>query len=59
MTLKPTTEPKPCEVEGCERIATRYIHDAWLCDECADAYDNKTGYCSLYCCVTGNCDESC
>lgn len=30
-----------------------------LCDECYAAYDNKTGYCSLECCISGKCDESC
>lgn len=34
--------------------------DGWkLCGECYDAYDNKTGYCSLDCCISGRCDESC
>lgn len=30
-----------------------------LCDACFEAYDNKTGYCSLDCCISGSCDESC
>jgi hypothetical protein len=30
-----------------------------LCDDCYLAYDDKTGYCSLDCCITGKCDESC
>lgn len=30
-----------------------------LCEECDSKYDNKTGYCSLSCCITGECDDSC
>lgn len=30
-----------------------------LCKECTEAYDDKTGYCSLECCISGNCDGSC
>lgn len=33
--------------------------NAKLCDECLEAYDNKTGHCSLDCCILGQCDESC
>ena len=34
---------------GCDR----------LCKECDDKYENKTGYCSLDCCLGYGCDESC
>jgi hypothetical protein len=30
-----------------------------LCPECDAKYDNKTGYCSLDCCLGGGCDGSC
>lgn len=30
-----------------------------LCDDCYNAYHNETGYCSLQCCITGKCDDSC
>ena len=45
-----------CEDEGKKLFRTdRYL----LCEDCSDKYDNKTGYCSLYCCVSGHCDGSC
>lgn len=37
-------------------------HKIWLCNSCSNGYDehgNVTGFCSLYCCVSGQCDESC
>jgi hypothetical protein len=30
-----------------------------LCEECDNAYENKTGYCSLECCISGYCDQTC
>lgn len=30
-----------------------------LCEDCETSYDNKTGHCSLDCCISGKCDESC
>lgn len=30
-----------------------------LCNDCIGKYDDKTGYCSLDCCISNNCDESC
>lgn len=30
-----------------------------LCDDCFNAFENKTGHCSLDCCISGRCDESC
>lgn len=47
--------------EGCEEYVSE-VHDYHgykLCAECCDRYDNKTGYCSLSCCISGRCDESC
>jgi len=33
--------------------------NAMLCADCLGEYDNKTGHCSLQCCISGCCDESC
>jgi hypothetical protein len=43
----------------CAAPAVTVVNRCNLCAECAEAYDNKTGYCSLECCITGRCDESC
>jgi hypothetical protein len=32
---------------------------AVLCDDCISNFEDKTGYCSIDCCVSGRCDESC
>lgn len=52
---------KPCDHCGAEgaKPTTWLNKDYHLCDDCANAYEDKTGFCSLHCCVTGNCDESC
>lgn len=46
--------------EYCEELDNL---DEWegytLCEDCIEVYDNKTGYCSLDCCISGNCDQSC
>lgn len=34
-------------------------YGAMLCPDCSNLYDNKTGYCSLSCCLGNGCDESC
>ena len=46
---------------GCEEYTDKYENQNAidLCKECDDIYDNKTGYCSLHCCLGGGCDESC
>lgn len=36
-----------------------FVFGTILCDDCIDAYDNRTGHCSLDCCISGHCDESC
>lgn len=46
-----------CE-EQCDNVSVQY-RNYKLCDDCNDKYDDKTGFCSLYCCVTGTCDEVC
>ena len=30
-----------------------------ICKDCLDNYEDKTGYCSVHCRITGVCDESC
>lgn len=47
--------------QGCDEFVDKIFNDYGynLCEECNNNYDNKTGYCSLFCCVTGQCDESC
>lgn len=30
-----------------------------LCKGCINNHDNKTGYCSMDCCLGGGCDGSC
>lgn len=30
-----------------------------LCDDCINSYENKTGHCSIDCCLSGRCDDSC
>lgn len=37
-------------------------HEIDLCADCETAYwlgDDKTGYCSVSCIISGQCDESC
>jgi hypothetical protein len=47
--------------KGCEEWTNKYGEQSGndLCEECDRKYDNKTGYCSLSCCLGGGCDESC
>lgn len=48
---------------GCEEYTDNL--DNWgtngvmLCEYCNEKYENKTGYCSLDCCLSGRCDQSC
>ncbi|WP_295677364.1 hypothetical protein [uncultured Empedobacter sp.] len=30
-----------------------------LCDSCNDVFEDKTGYCSLSCCLGNGCDQTC
>lgn len=44
----------------CEDVpATNEDYNVPLCDDCTFIYDNKTGFCSLHCCMSGQCDDSC
>jgi len=56
----PKTDFNKCEY--CEELTLNgkeYPYNCILCDECQEKYDNKTGYCSLDCCILGHCDSSC
>ena len=33
--------------------------DVQVCNVCEETLDNKTGYCSIACRMSGNCDGSC
>lgn len=46
---------------GCEEFTDKFgsINDKNLCVNCDDRYDNKTGHCSLSCCLGYGCDEVC
>lgn len=56
-------EPEIKKCEHCEEEGAQKRNDLMgspvLCWECYTAYDNKTGHCSLACCISGECDESC
>lgn len=39
---------------------TVWSYDGYkLCNDCEEQLENKTGYCSVACRITGSCDESC
>ena len=47
---------------GCEKTTNELYHDNYstgLCCKCNDIYDNKSGFCSLSCCLSNSCDGSC
>lgn len=61
MTSETKTEKCNLLCEGCE-CYTDVVWDFYgyqLCEECTDAYVDRSGHCSLQCCLTGRCDESC
>ena len=49
--------------EDCEEIlpvSDKCDADYDICTDCLDEnYEDKTGYCSVCCRITGMCDESC
>lgn len=49
--------------EGCESYTDEELSHIdkgrYLCDEWYEAYDDKTGYCGLYCCLGYGCDQTC
>ncbi|MCF3107278.1 hypothetical protein LL912_00665 [Niabella sp. CC-SYL272] len=49
-----------CEDCGGEMpINKKCDSDIEVCDDCIRDYDNKTGYCSVHCRYSGQCDQSC
>jgi len=57
-----TTETKPSECSLCDNIghAGGDVYEfGFVCNECLDKAENRTGYCSMYCQLTGECDGSC
>lgn len=50
-----------CEDCGEEKPDVKYREDGeyLLCDDCLNNYPNETGYCSISCRISGNCDGSC
>lgn len=52
-----------CYVEISERQALLSDQDTYheLCKDCEDKYEynDRTGYCSFYCRMTGECDDGC
>ncbi len=59
-SIAPIAEVKHCVY--CEQeIMDNYLSKSIdkLCAGCDCAYDNKTGHCSLSCCMGNGCDEVC
>ena len=44
------------ETENVEKSDYKHYY---LCNYCEEKYNDITGFCSLYCCITGCCDGSC
>jgi len=54
-------EDKKQFCEGCEELVEK-LEDYTgrdLCESCSEKYDNKTGWCSLSCCLGNGCDQTC
>lgn len=45
-----------CEAEAFE---LELVKGQYICDDCESIFEDKTGYCSLDCCLGGSCDGSC
>ena len=55
-------EKKQCDYCGDLTDLFLSVDKYTLCSACANQYDengDKTGYCSLECCINGRCDETC
>lgn len=49
-----------CEKEKSEENSQALYEIGRVCEQCIDEnYENKTGYCSAMCCMSGSCDQSC
>lgn len=48
--------------ENCDKevfIRELYSRDPAVCSGCEEELDDVTGYCSMFCRLTGRCDDSC
>lgn len=48
--------------EGCDEYVIKVSvehRDYKLCDSCNEKYEDKSGYCSLYCSLGNGCDGTC
>ena len=48
-----------CDCTILDENLTNDYYGYWLCEECNESYNDKTGYCSLSCCLGYGCDDSC
>ena len=55
------TEQCQLYCKGCDEYCDKYgdYNGLDLCEEFDNKYDNKTGWCSLSCCLGNGCDQSC
>ena len=55
------TEQCQLYYKGCDEYCDKYgdYNGLDICEECDNKYDNKTGWCSLSCCLGNGCDQSC
>ena len=63
MNSKTKTESFDKWCKGCEEYTDKLDNygtkGVMLCKQCNEKYYDKTGYCSIECCLGGGCDESC
>jgi len=63
--MKSEEKTEECNLycQGCEMFVDNLddynSRGAELCDECNEKFEDKTGHCSINCCVNGNCDQTC
>ena len=55
------TEQCQLYCKGCDEYCDKYgdYNGLYICEECDNKYDNKTGWCGLSCCLGNGCDQSC
>lgn len=58
LTIEPTLFCKGCE-RNTFSLSEYTYKGVQLCEKCEDEFEDKTGYCSLDCCLGGGCDYSC
>lgn len=49
---------KGCD-EMVDKLSIDYFKGSQLCENCEAEFEDKTGNCSLNCCLGFGCDESC